>query len=109
MSKTTLYRPVNSVELELIEKSDWRSFPPRLKFQPFFYPVSNIEYAKEINKWNIAKYGAGFILEFDIDSDYLDQFEVHNVGGAIHNEYWIPANRLKEFNSNIIGKIKIIK
>jgi hypothetical protein len=27
----------------------------------------------------------------------------------IHNEYWIPAEQLEEFNSHIVGEIRIIK
>jgi hypothetical protein len=36
-----LYRPVGPKELELIEQSGWKKFPPRLPEQPIFYPVMN--------------------------------------------------------------------
>jgi len=36
---TVLYRPVGQKELELIRDSGWRQFPPRLEWQPIFYPV----------------------------------------------------------------------
>ena len=39
--KMILYRPVGSKELELIKKSNYRRFPPRLTEQPIFYPVLN--------------------------------------------------------------------
>ena len=42
---TTLYRPVGRKELQLIRESGFRTFPPRLPSQPFFYPVLNEEYA----------------------------------------------------------------
>ncbi len=45
-----LYRPVNQIELDLIEKSCWTRFPPRLPEQPIFYPVMNEEYAIQISK-----------------------------------------------------------
>ena len=45
---TTLYRPVGPKELELIEQSGWKKFPPRLSEQPIFYPVMNEEYAIQI-------------------------------------------------------------
>ena len=35
----TLFRPVGQQELELIEKSGIKEFPPPLPFQPIFYPV----------------------------------------------------------------------
>ena len=44
----TLFRPVGLKELELIAESGWRAFPPRLEWQPFFYPVLNVEYAEQI-------------------------------------------------------------
>jgi hypothetical protein len=30
------------------------------------------------------------------------------VGGALHLEYWIPAEALNEFNQNIVGKIEVV-
>jgi len=44
----TLYRPVGIKELELIERLDWKAFPPRLDWQPIFYPVLNQPYAEQI-------------------------------------------------------------
>ena len=50
----TLYRPVGPSELELIEASDWREFPPRLPDQPIFYPVIDQPYARQIPRyWNV--------------------------------------------------------
>ncbi len=43
-----LYRPVGTKELELIEKSNYTKYPPRLPEQPIFYPVLNEKYATEI-------------------------------------------------------------
>ncbi len=70
---TTLYRPVGPTELSLIRQSGNRAFPARLPDQPIFYPVLNLEYAKQIARdWN--------------------------VGNRDHQEYWIPAEFLQEFN-----------
>ena len=107
---TTLYRPVGPKELELIEQSGWTKFPPRLAEQPIFYPVMNEEYAIQIARdWNVAASGSGFVTKFLVKSDYLSKFEIQNVGGQIHNELWIPAQELEEFNSNIVGKIEVTK
>ncbi len=107
--KTTLYRPIGPKEMELIKDSNYTKFPPRLAEQPIFYPVINKEYAIEITeKWNIPAYGEGYVVEFDVDKEYLKKFEIQNVGGEIHNELWIPAEELEEFNSNIIGNIRVI-
>jgi len=107
---TTLYRPVGPKELSLIKQSDWKEFPPRLPEQPIFYPVMNKEYAIQVSKeWNVPAYGSGYVLRFFIDSKYIKQFKIQNVGGNVHNELWIPAEKLDEFNSNIIGKIEVIE
>ena len=45
---TILYRPVGEKELALIAESGYRAFPPRLFWQPIFYPVLNEEYARDI-------------------------------------------------------------
>ena len=51
---STLYRPVNQKEFDLIEQSGWKAFPPRLPEQPIFYPVTNEAYAVQISKeWNV--------------------------------------------------------
>jgi hypothetical protein len=39
----------------------------------------------------------------------LSRFQVQTVGGAIHTEYWIPAEELPEFNANIVGMIEVIE
>jgi hypothetical protein len=107
---TILYRPVGQKELDLIERSGWRRFPPRLAEQPIFYPVMNEEYAIQISKeWNVKAYGAGFVTKFQVNEDYLKRFKVQNVGGPIHNELWVPPEELEEFNDNIVGQIQVIK
>lgn len=106
---TTLYRPVNDKELKLIKEMEFEGFPPRLPEQPIFYPVMNEEYATQITKdWNVPAYGFGYVTRFEVNSEYLKMFKVENVGGKIHNELWIPAEELEEFNRNIIGKIEVI-
>jgi len=105
---TTLYRPVNQQELDLIAASDWRRFPPRLPAQPIFYPVLNEEYAAQISRdWNVPYYGVGYVVRFAVDTEYLGQFAVQNVGDAQHNELWVPAEKMDEFNQHIRDSIEI--
>ena len=105
-----LYRPVGPQELRLIEDSDWKRFPPRLPEQPIFYPVMNEEYAIQIARdWNVPASGSGFVTRFAVSKEFINQFEVQNVGGEIHNELWIPADQLDEFNENIRGIIEVTK
>ena len=45
----------------------------------------------------------------EIDDDYISSFTVQVVGASYHQELWIPAEELDNFNNHIIGKIEIIK
>jgi hypothetical protein len=109
MSATTcLYRPVNQQELDLIAARHWRGFPPRLPEQPVFYPVLNEEYAVQISRdWNVPYYGVGYVVRFAVDTDYLTKFPVQNVGDLQHDELWVPAEELAEFNQHIRGLIEV--
>lgn len=112
MKVITLYRPVGQRELELVKESGFRKFPPRLAWQPIFYPVMNQEYAEQIaRQWNtndeFSGY-AGHVLAFDLQEDYLSKYPIQNVGGEIHNELWVPAEELDEFNGNIITSIRVV-
>ena len=110
MSTKTLYRPVGPAELELIRDSGWKEFPPRLPEQPIFYPVLNQKYAAQIARdWNVKESGSGYVTRFEVKSDYLEQFPRQVVGGSVHEELWIPAEELSEFNSNIVGLIEVVE
>jgi hypothetical protein len=110
MSTVTLYRPVGSKELALIEASGFRAFPPRLPEQPIFYPVTNEAYAVQIARdWNTkTDDGKGFVTRFAVDAGHLAKYERKIVGGREHEEYWIPAEALDAFNAAIIGRIEVI-
>ena len=110
MKTRTLFRPVGPEELKLIEASEFTEFPPRLPEQPIFYPVLNREYACQIARaWNVRDSGVGYVTRFEVDSAYLEQFPRQVVGSSIHEELWIPAEELGEFNRNIVGKIEVIE
>jgi hypothetical protein len=51
----------------------------------------------------------GYVLEFDVDAEYLRRFKVQKAGSNQHLEYWVPAEDLDEFNRHIQGEIRIIK
>src|SRR6516225_7392261 len=109
MKTATLFRPVGPKELALIAASGYREFPPRLPDQPIFYPVLNEEYARQIARdWNVKASGAGFVTRFTVRSEFLARYAVQVVGSAIHQELWVPAEDLAEFNRNIVGKIEVI-
>ena len=107
-----LYRPVGQAEYDLIAQSSFTAYPPRLPEQPIFYPVLNERYAREIaEKWN-KRYAdsqyTGFVTTFEIDDAYISQFPVQTVGTSYHQELWIPAEELENFNHHIIGTISLL-
>ena len=113
MKTITLYRPVGQKELDLVKASGFKRFPPRLEWQPIFYPVLNQQYAEQIaSQWNtedpFSGY-AGYVLVFEIEDNFIKKYPVQNVGGELHNELWIPAEELEDFNDHIVGKIRFVK
>ena len=72
----------------------------------------NEEYATFIaREWNTkdeASGFAGYVLRFQVRADYIAQFQVQKVGSATALELWIPAERLAEFNENMVGAIEIV-
>src|SRR5690348_17829640 len=90
-----LYRPVGQKEMDLIQASGYTSFPPRLYYQPIFYPVLNLEYATQIARdWNTkdaASGYVGYVTRFRVRKSVLDLYQIQQVGYSIHKEYWIPA------------------
>jgi hypothetical protein len=109
MTSTTLWRPTGPAELELVRASGWRRWPPRLPDQPIFYPVLNEDYAVRIaREWNVPASGVGYVTRFAVRTEFLDRYEVHQVGGQTILEYWIPAEELGEFNHNLVGLIEVV-
>lgn len=108
----TLYRPVGQKELELIRETGYRMFPPRLPFQPIFYPVLQESYAIQIARdWNTkdeASGYVGYVTRFNVSFQYLAKYEIQTVGSLQHQEYWIPAEELAEFNKHIDEFIEVI-
>ena len=106
---TILYRPTGEQELALVRASGYSAFPPRLSWQPIFYPVLIEEYATQIARdWNARDGKRGYVTRFAVRTAFLSRYQIHQVGSAIHQEYWIPAEDLEEFNRNLVGPIEVI-
>lgn len=107
-----LFRPVGQAELDLIRESGWSRFPPRLPIQPIFYPVLNERYAIEIaSRWNTKDEASGFVgyvTRFRVANSVVQRYPVQLVGAAYHQELWVPAEDLDEFNEAIVGPIEVI-
>jgi hypothetical protein len=80
--------------------------------QPIFYPVLSEEYAAQIaREWNTKDERSGFsgwVLRFNVRTEFLRMYDVHVVGSSAHREYWIPAGDLSRLNANIVGEIKVV-
>ena len=70
----------------------------------------NEEYATQIARdWNTkSSQRHGYVTRFEVRTDFLVRYEIQTVGGSVHQEYWVPAEDLPEFNSNIEGVIEVI-
>jgi hypothetical protein len=112
MALVTLYRPVGQKERDLLARSGWERFPPRLEYQPIFYPVLTEEYAIRIaREWNTKDAASGFVgyvTRFLVDEEFLARYPVQKVGGAEALEYWVPAEELEIFNDHISGRIEVV-
>lgn len=106
-----LFRPVGLNELKLIHESGMKAFPPRLPEQPIFYPVLNRGYAIQIARdWNAKNEPdrIGFVTGFSVETEYAAKYPTQIVGGREHEELWVPAEELEEFNRRIVGLIEIL-
>lgn len=107
-----LYKPVDMVEFDLIKKSGFRRFPPRLPHHPGFTAVVHSEFAKEIAgdliNSKLTKNPASVVLVFEVYKMFLDKYEKKTFGSKQTEEVLVPSNDLEQLNDNISGKIKVI-
>jgi hypothetical protein len=104
-----LYRPVGLTELRLIYDTGLSAFPRRLPEQPIFYPVLNQEYAAQIaSDWNAkSEEAAGYVTRFEVDRKFVERYEIRQVGARQHQELWVPADDLADFNRHISPPIAV--
>jgi hypothetical protein len=50
---------------------------------------------------------AGYFTGFAVKTENLTHYTVQKVGESLYLEYWIPAEKLAEFNQNIVGLIEL--
>ena len=83
---TTLYRPVGQKELDLIREAGYHAFPPRLSWQPIFYPVLNEAYATRIARdWNTkdaASDYVGYVTRFQVAAAFLACYHPQSLRGG---------------------------
>lgn len=109
---STLYRPIGECELEKIAQTGYKRFPPRIQWQPIFYPVLTQDYADTIARdWNStdAQHNyVGYVTRFQVRNEFLSNYEIQTAADKTMLEYWIPAEHVDMFNDNIVGEIQVI-
>ena len=87
-------------------------FLPAFPINPSSYPVLTKQYAEQIARdWNTKDERSGFagyVLEFEVETEYLRRFDIRKAGSNQHLEYWIPADELEGFNRHINGEIRVV-
>jgi hypothetical protein len=58
--------------------------------------------------WNVKESGAGFVTQFAVEAAFAKGYATHQVGSSLHQELWVPAAELEEFNRHIVGPIEVI-
>jgi hypothetical protein len=70
------------------------------------------EYAIQIARdWNVKDERSGyvgFVLRFQVRTEFICKYDVHVVGSSEHREYWIPSADIELFNANLVGKIEVV-
>lgn len=51
---------------------------------------------------------AGYVLRFNVRTEFLSQYQIRVVGDSTHREYWIPASDLADLNANMVGIIELV-
>jgi hypothetical protein len=109
---TALYRALGQKELDLIEKSGFKAFPPYLEGQPTFNFLLNEQHARfiasEINANKASSAYTGYVLRLYVRSDFVAQFEIRKDVSDPALEYEIPTDRIAQFNENIVGEIELV-
>jgi hypothetical protein len=108
-----LFRPIGCQELELIEKSGFTQFPPQAFSPAYLLSSSEPRVRRKVARdWNTKDADSGYmgyVTRFRVRRDYLSKYPVQLVGArSVHEEYWIPAEDLEQFNENLVGLIEII-
>ncbi|MBC9929725.1 hypothetical protein [Chitinophaga qingshengii] len=105
---TTLYRLIEATELQLIEQSGWKRFPPRLTSVIYFHPTLTEAYALEIAKeWFTPPYSQGYVIRFEMNTEFLKAYPPRKAFSN-PNEYWIPIEDMGAVNEQLSGLIAVI-
>jgi hypothetical protein len=106
--RVKLFKPVTPIQLEKILANNCEGFGCSFEGERFFYPKLHHHYAEQIARNSYgSRYGAGYVVEFEVDADYISRFPLQTIGYDEQQEYCVDINRLPELNQHIHGKIEI--
>jgi hypothetical protein len=57
--------------------------------------------------WQRTELGSSRLTRFEVRRSFLDNYDVHQVGGQTIPGYWIPAEDLPALNASIVGEIEL--
>lgn len=73
------------------------------------YPVTSREYAERIvREWNVPASGVGYVTRFEVITEFMDRYAVHDAGGSTLTEWWVPAEDVGDLNDHIVGRIEVV-
>lgn len=109
-----LCRPVGIGEFRLLPVGGFRPFLSGPSDQHIVYSVLTVDHACKIARdWNTVDEQsghAGFVTQFEIDdATAAASYPVQVAGGRNHEELWVPAQDVAEFNQYIAGAVAIVE
>ncbi len=105
----TLYKSLSPAQLADVIALDWKAFAIDFSGQKFFSPKLHRCYAEMLaRQLEAAHYAAGYVVSFQVRKSFIEGFELQTIGYCEHQEYRIPVSALRQLNTAIVGRIKLI-
>ncbi|ROS01879.1 hypothetical protein EDC56_2328 [Sinobacterium caligoides] len=106
--RVKLFQPVTPEQLAKIEQNDCRAFSSDTAGKTYFYPKLHSNYAENIAKNSFSpRFGSSYVVEFEVDAEYINQFPIRSIGYDEHQEYCVDVSMLADLNSHIRGRIAV--
>jgi hypothetical protein len=72
------------------------------------FAIETVNLYRPCEQWNTPREGVGYVTRFEVQEEVMDRYEIHEVGGPDHTEWWIPAEDLEALNDAIVGVVEVI-
>ncbi|WP_101756901.1 hypothetical protein [Oceanicoccus sp. KOV_DT_Chl] len=105
----TLYKSISPLLLAHLINVDWRYFVPESVDQKLFVPKLHRPFAEMLaRQLEVANYGAGYVVQFKVQRQFLRRYNVTSVAYKEYEEYCIPIEDLAEMNRFIVGRARLV-